>query len=100
MTWRHDRKSRHERGYGSAWVRIRSLILHRDGYLCQPCQRAGRETPATQVDHIKPKAQSGTDHTDNLQSICRACHDAKTLEEATGRAHSRKVVIGVDGWPE
>lgn len=100
MTWHHSGKSRHERGYDSRWVRLRLRILKRDGHLCQPCERAGRTTPATQVDHITAKAQGGTDDPANLQGICRACHEAKTLEEATGRAHKRKVVIGVDGWPE
>lgn len=100
MAWDHDGKSRHERGYGSRWVRLRARILSRDGHLCQPCLIAGRTTPATQVDHITPKAKGGTDEAGNLQGICRACHDAKTLTEATGHAHRRKVRIGLDGWPQ
>lgn len=76
------RGSRHQRGYGAAWDRIRPLILARDGGLCQPCLRVGRVTPATQVDHIVNKAEGGTDEAANLQSICQTCHEAKTAGEA------------------
>jgi 5-methylcytosine-specific restriction protein A len=93
--WAHQ-GSRHERGYGSAWVRLRAIILDRDLHLCQPCRRLGRVTPATQVDHIKPKANGGTDDSDNLQAICEPCHDAKT-EADKGRPMARKV--GLDGYP-
>lgn len=97
--WR-GKGSRHERGYGTAWDRLRKLILQRDLHLCQPCQRNGRVTVATQVDHIKPKAAGGTDDEDNLQSICKPCHDVKTqreAEDAQGRKHRQ--TIGLDGWP-
>ena len=79
--WR-NKGSRHERGYGSAWVKTRARILKRDGYLCQTCLANGRPTKAEQVDHIKAKAKGGTDDDDNLQAICQDCHQAKTQEEA------------------
>jgi 5-methylcytosine-specific restriction enzyme A len=97
--WAHS-GSRHDRGYGSAWVKTRARILERDDYLCQPCLRNGRVTPATEVDHIKPKADGGSDDDDNLQSICHACHVTKTEQEAAkaqGRRSKRQ--IGADGWP-
>lgn len=75
MAW--SRQSRHERGYGHSWVKLRDAILKRD-VLCQPCIKAGRTTAATQVDHIKPKARGGTDDPANLQAICSDCHRAKT----------------------
>jgi 5-methylcytosine-specific restriction enzyme A len=98
--WHHAKQSRHERGYGADWVKARALILERDCYLCQPCQREGRVTPATAVDHIIPKAKGGTGDDYNLQSICDACHDAKTASEAA-EAQGRKLKrqIGEDGWP-
>ena len=76
------RGSRHERGYGSDWERTRKRILMRDKGLCQPCLRVGRPRPARQVDHIVPKFEGGTDDDDNLQSICKECHDGKTAAEA------------------
>jgi 5-methylcytosine-specific restriction protein A len=82
MAWEHE-ASRHERGYGYRWVKLRQRILARDDYLCQPCLSQGRPTPATQVDHITPKSQDGADDPENLQAICAECHDAKTQREAT-----------------
>lgn len=75
------RGSRHERGYGSEWDKKRRLILQRDNGLCQPCLKGGRVSGATQVDHIIPKAEGGTDDDSNLQSICVPCHKAKTATE-------------------
>ncbi|MEW8230368.1 MAG: HNH endonuclease signature motif containing protein [Candidatus Thiodiazotropha endolucinida] len=84
--WESDRTrgNRHERGYGNAWEKLRQEILERDHFLCQPCLRKGQTTVARQVDHIRPKADGGTDDTDNLQSICISCHKAKTARERKG----------------
>jgi hypothetical protein len=92
-----DRGSAHSRGYGHAWRKLRAAVLVRDMGLCQPCLQRGRTTPAVAVDHILNKARGGTDHTDNLQSICVECHLEKTLEEARGR--KAPPAIGPDGWP-
>lgn len=75
------------RGYGTEWDRTRAAILKRDKYLCQPCLIEGKATPATQVDHIKPRAQGGSEAPDNLQAICTAHHQAKTARE--GQAGTR-----------
>lgn len=74
-------KSRHERGYGSKWDVIRARILTRDKHLCQQCMKDGRAKAATTVDHIKPKAQGGTDADSNLQALCWPCHRMKTATE-------------------
>lgn len=78
------RGSSSARGYGGAWQKLRREILERDRGLCQPCQRAGRVTLAREVDHVLNKARGGTDHPQNLQAICRACHQAKTARESRG----------------
>ncbi len=75
------RGSRHERGYGAAWDKLRRVILARDCGLCQPCALAGRTTVATQVDHITAKERGGTDDAANLQAICVDCHKTKTANE-------------------
>lgn len=79
------------RGYGAAWRRLRSAqIAH------QPdCEECG--APATEVDHIVPKAQGGSDHPTNLQSLCAECHDRKTAREAL--ASRRSAVMVVAGPP-
>jgi 5-methylcytosine-specific restriction protein A len=93
-TW--SKSSRHVRGYGAEWDRLRLLVLKRDKHLCQHCWRAGRPTPATDVDHIVSKARGGTDETSNLQSLCRECHDAKSKRD---RGHRVRPLIGLDGFP-
>jgi len=81
-----QRGSRHERGYGWAWDKLRQQILERDCGLCQPCAQAGRVTAAAAVDHKVPKAQGGTDAEANLQAICDPCHKVKTqIESRHGR---------------
>ncbi|MBI6550225.1 HNH endonuclease [Xenorhabdus lircayensis] len=78
-------KSRHERGYGSKWDKIRQRILKRDRHLCQQCLSHERVTQATMVDHIIPKAHGGTDADSNLSAICYGCHKLKTAHERLKR---------------
>lgn len=87
-----SRGSRHERGYGTEWDKRRERILQRDNGLCQECLRHGRVTGvggkpySAFVDHIIPKAEGGTDDDENLQTLCRTCHTAKTdIEKNRGR---------------
>ena len=75
------RGSRQERGYGSAWEKIRKLVLRRDKGLCVPCKEIGKFAVAKAVDHKVPKANGGTDELDNLQAICTKCHAVKTARE-------------------
>jgi len=94
-------ESRHKRGYGSAWDKIRLIVLKRDNGLCQCSKCQGgkiRVTPATEVDHIIPKAKGGTDALDNLQAINKECHKKKTAREQ-GRTLKQKTAIGTDGYP-
>ena len=102
MTWQHDRRSRQARGYGRAWDKLRAAALARDLHLCQICARSGRVTPATEVDHIIPKAKGGADTLENTQSACTPCHRAKTATEAAeaqGRKVRQRRRIGLDGYP-
>lgn len=89
--WSEQRGNRHERGYGAQWDKIRKVVLHRDDSLCQECLRNHRVTPGTHVDHILSKAKGGTDDLDNLQCLCEACHNDKTLKETgrTPRKHNK-----------
>lgn len=82
QTQGQDRGNRHARGYGNRWERIRRQVLDRDDKLCQECSRHGIATAAYAVDHIRPKAQGGTDDPDNLQSLCKRCHAVKTAKES------------------
>ena len=78
--WATD-KSRHERGYGNAWDKLRKKVLERDHYLCKVCDNSGILTKGNQVDHILNKKRGGSDDMGNLQTICEPCHNAKTSRE-------------------
>jgi 5-methylcytosine-specific restriction protein A len=91
-----------ERGYDSRWAKARIFYLRKHP-LCVYCQRAGRLTVATVVDHIvehklKDAIGSGNevriemakalfwDSASNWQSLCKWCHDSvKQAEERAGR---------------
>lgn len=63
----------------SAWIAARKAVLHRDGYRCRTCGKAG----VLEVDHIVPLRIDSTKpyNLSNLQSLCRPCHFAKTAAE-------------------
>lgn len=74
-----------QRGYDARWRRVRHLHLLAEP-LCRMCQQAGRITPAVLVDHITPIRDGGARlDDDNLQSLCRRCHDEKTVEDVRRR---------------
>jgi len=66
---------------GRPWRRLRNTVLRRDGFLCQPCKAEGRTKLATEVDHIVPMFEGGSDAMKNLQGICSECHKVKTQAE-------------------
>lgn len=60
------------------WQRMRRKALVRDRYLCQPCLRHKRITPADIVHHIVPIKDDWSKRLDinNLESICFSCHNS------------------------
>lgn len=93
--------SRHKRGYGNSWDKLRLVILKRDNGLCQcnECQGGKlRLTIANEVHHIKPKANGGTDDMSNLQSINKECHKRETAAQQ-GRKLMERQTIDETGWP-
>lgn len=94
-----------QRGYGARWRRLRKMFLAENPLCADPFgvhAERGETVAASQVDHIVAKSRGGTDDWDNLQSLCRSCHDRKTKLEAYGRvvfAKSTIPVIIVGGPP-
>lgn len=85
--------------YGtSTWRKLRAAHLALEP-LCRACKAMGRLTPARHVDHIRAISDGGNpfpDH-DGLQSLCTACHSAKTARGAeAGAARSNKPRKGCD----
>lgn len=70
-----------QRGYGTAWRKLRQLVLTRDKHLCQSCIKKGKAVQGNHCDHIIPKAKGGTDIMSNLQILCETCHIRKTARE-------------------
>ena len=68
------RGSSTQQGYGSTWRRRRVVVLANGP--CCPCGAL-----ATEVDHITPRSQGGTDDPENLQALCKPCHSSKTAKE-------------------
>ena len=67
------------RGYDARWRKARKTFLEQHP-LCAECQRNGRLTPATVVDHIVPHRGDMRLFWDekNWQPLCKSCHDEKT----------------------
>lgn len=70
-------------GSTRVWRVIRQRILIRDGYTCQLCGAEGADS----VDHIVPRRLGGTDHDDNLQTLCRRCNSSKGGRFFSGEGH-------------
>jgi 5-methylcytosine-specific restriction enzyme A len=79
---------------GHKWQKVRERVMSRDCGLCQECNRQGRITLGSEVDHIIPLNKHGTDDDSNLQLLCHECHVAKTNADM-----NRRAPIGYDGWP-
>lgn len=81
------RGSRHSRGYGAAWDRLRESIRVRAAGLCEPCLAVGLVHEGHQCDHKISRAEwrrlhgslAGVDDPSNLQWMHRDCHAAKTI---------------------
>jgi len=72
----------HERMNRRRWSLVRRRVLYRDGWRCRQCGRAGK----LEVDHRIPLEDGGAPYDpQNLQSLCRGCHTAKTVEENRAR---------------
>lgn len=66
------------------WRRLRLQIFARDGWSCVKCRADGVHSPAEECDHVVPSTKTGPVFfydPDNLQSLCRKCHKAKSDKE-------------------
>lgn len=80
--WDECRGSARERGYTTRWDKARKTFLSHHP-LCAECEREGRVTAATVVDHIIPHRGDQALFWDksNWQPLCKPHHDAKTARE-------------------
>ena len=86
------------------WKRVRKLYFARHP-LCGDCQRAGRVTAATHLDHIKTVAEAPDLAWEwwNFQGLCAQHHSEKTAtaDRGFGRPAGTRRIKGcrVDGLP-
>lgn len=74
-----------------AWQRLRRTILQRDGGQCTVTEQGARcASPATEVHHRLEYADGGTDHPDNLVSICTWHHRRITSAHANATRWARQ----------
>ena len=83
--YERERGSAAKRGYGAAWRKARLGFLASHP-LCTACEKIGRVTAATVVDHIV--AHKGSQALfwaySNWQALCAPCHNSKTAREDGG----------------
>ena len=72
--------------------------LRREAYASQHGRCATPSCPGvpSELDHIVPVEQGGSDDRSNLQLLCLPCHRTKT---ALQRGQRIRVLIGPDGYP-
>ena len=92
---RYLRSPRHDKRYGYRWRKLRTRFLNSHPF-CEQCRQQGRYTLATEVHHVKPLADGGTNELSNLMSLCRSCHAKLHRSGRAPTPHSISVVEAVD----
>jgi 5-methylcytosine-specific restriction protein A len=65
-----------QRGYGTAWRKLRAEVLAMHPY-CSQCGHPGSEDNRLSLDHILPRSQGGDDRLENLRVLCMTCNRAR-----------------------
>jgi 5-methylcytosine-specific restriction protein A len=92
----HDRRrgSFRQRGYDARWDKARAAYL-RQHPMCVMCERAGRQVPATVVDHIRAHRGDQRLFWDeaNWQSLCLPHHNStkQRMERGSEREDVRMI---------
>lgn len=75
----------------TAWIKLRQWQL-KHYPLCAECLRMDKVTKATTVDHIIAIKDGGKKLCqDNLQSLCKKCHNRKTAKDVRRRKEREKL---------
>ena len=79
------RPSAAERGYDAEWQKTRKefLVMH------PRCTECGQQ--ATEVDHIVPIADGGTNEWTNLRAMCKRDHSQRTAREGGGFGNKKSI---------
>ncbi|MBX7275475.1 HNH endonuclease [Pseudomonas sp. ERGC3:05] len=88
-SWRATKETSAQRGYGYKWQKAREGWLNANP-LCVYCERLGRVTAGSVVDHIEPHRGDMAVFwdRDNWQTLCKPCHDSVKQAEEAGSSRS------------
>jgi 5-methylcytosine-specific restriction protein A len=69
--------------YGPGWAALRLKVLHEEPFCVGiwPDTHAGERVFTTEVDHIVPLTQGGTNDRANLRGLCRSCNRGKSRDD-------------------
>ena len=67
-----DEKALERLEVNAVWSLVRERVLERDGHRCTICGGVG--TSSLHAHHICKRSDGGTDHMDNLATVCNRCH--------------------------
>lgn len=89
MPWDNspEKRARDAKVYGDPeYIRNKAIVRRRSGGRCEVTEngRPCGSTDRVQCDHVKPVAQGGTHHIENLRDTCRRHHTQKTAQEGGG----------------
>jgi len=75
----------------ASWTQMKCLALRRDNYMCRIALLDSRigHTELLTVHHIVPRALGGTDHLNNLVTLCSNCHKRTYRARARGGMPAR-----------
>ncbi len=76
--YQQKRGSSSKRGYDHRWRKIRKMYLS-GNLLCVECLKKGLLVEATEVHHIIPIMNGGTNDYSNLMALCKSCHSKITI---------------------
>ena len=65
----------YQKGPNYGFENTRAMVLNRDHYTCQACKGKHKDSHL-EVHHIVYRSQGGSDHADNLITLCHTCHQA------------------------
>ena len=97
-SWRGNKGTAAQRGYGSRWQKARASFLAAHP-ICVMCKADGTLTPANVVDHVIPHRGDKNLFWDtaNWQSLCARHHNSDKRRIESGK--EARPTIGLDGWP-
>lgn len=81
--WSNKKETKHKRLVGRKLQHIRQQVF-REQPFCNGFYCAGSKvkTMVEVLDHIVALSQGGTNDRENLQGLCKRCHDKKTAQES------------------